>query len=120
MTSSQATILVAHGSRNALAQHEHERLVREVATASGLDTRGAYLEIAEPAISDAIDSAVADGVPSIVIVPCFLHPGNHVLVDIPSIVGDARDRHPNASIHLTDHLGASDQLVPLLVDLASI
>lgn len=117
-TERRATILVAHGSRNPNAQEAHEALVERVGKAGGLATSAAYLEMAEPSIPDAIEQAVAGGATEVVLVPCFLHPGNHVLVDLPAIVEEARGRHRDVRLSLAEHLGASEALVPLVLGLA--
>ncbi|MEZ5350276.1 MAG: CbiX/SirB N-terminal domain-containing protein [Microthrixaceae bacterium] len=118
MASPRVTVLVAHGSRNPRSQEAHAALVDEVAVQSGRTTVAAYLEMAEPGIPDAIDAAVASGAAEVVVVPCFLHPGNHVLVDIPAVVDEARERHAEVPITLTAHLGSSAALVPVLAELA--
>jgi sirohydrochlorin ferrochelatase len=113
-------LLVAHGSRNPAAAVEHERLCAAVQAASddGSATapvvRPAYLEITEPSIPAAIDAAVAEGATSVRLLPHFLSPGNHVLVDLPAIASDAAARHPHTSIELAEHLGADPGLVALL------
>ena len=114
------TLLVAHGSRNPRAIEAHESLCVAVAAraavagAGSFAVRAAYLEINEPSIGAAIDSAIEDGATSVRIVPHFLAPGNHVAVDIPAIVEQARRRHPAVSIELTEHSGADPALVDLL------
>jgi sirohydrochlorin ferrochelatase len=114
------TLLVAHGSRNPASAAAHEQLCRAVADASTagaghpVEVRPAYLELSEPSIPDAIDAAVADGAGSIRVLPHFLGPGNHVLVDIPGIVEAARARHPGVTIELAEHLGSDPALVDLL------
>lgn len=83
---------------------------------TGRDVRPAFLELAEPSIGSAIDSAITSGYVTVVISPHFLLPGNHTLRDIPALVDEARHRHPGASIELTDHLGADPALVDLVVE----
>ena len=79
----------------------------------------AYLEIAEPSIPDAIDRVVADGAGTVRLLPHFLGPGNHVQRDLPAIVAEARERHPEVAIELAPHLGADPRLVDLLADLVA-
>ena len=116
----EVTLLVAHGSRNPRAAEAHEQLCRAVARAASASTgdavqvEPAYLEITEPSIADAIDAAVARGARTVQVLPHFLGPGNHVLVDIPGIVDAARSRHPDVRIELSEHLGADPALVDLL------
>ncbi len=114
------TLLVAHGSRNPRAATAHEQLCAAVAAASAasagapVEVRPAYLELSAPSIPDAIDAAVADGATRIRVLPHFLGPGNHVSVDIPAIVDDARRRHRDVTVELAEHLGADPALVDLL------
>lgn len=73
-----------------------------------------YLEITDPDIPTAIDEAVATGVDRVVVLPYFLHPGNHTGRDIPEAVEAARIRHPDATIDLADFFGADPALVATL------
>jgi sirohydrochlorin ferrochelatase len=114
LLSRHVTLLVAHGSRNPAAASAHEALCVAVAERAGGDVRPAYLEISAPSISYAVDEAVASGATRVRVVPHFLGPGNHVLVDIPEIVEAARSRHPSVEIELVEHLGADPALVELL------
>ena len=70
--------------------------------------------MAEPGIGEAIDSAVAAGATEVSVLPCFLHPGNHVMKDIPAIVEEASVRHAGVEISTTGHLGAEPALVEVL------
>jgi hypothetical protein len=126
-------LLVAHGSRNPLAAVEHAQLCEKVqaqsneaqsneaqsAPQAGLEpqpiqVRPAYLELAEPSIADAIDTAVAQGALQIRLLPHFLNSGNHVMRDLPEAVAEAEKKHPGISIELAEHLGADAGLVSLL------
>lgn len=114
------TVLVAHGSRNPASADAHRQLCAAVAaacsTAAGVavEVVPAYLELSEPSIPDAIDTAVREGATTVRVLPHFLGPGNHVQVDIPEIVAAAIERHPELDIELAEHLGADPALVDLL------
>ncbi|MFN7968156.1 MAG: CbiX/SirB N-terminal domain-containing protein [Acidimicrobiales bacterium] len=108
------TLLVAHGSRNARATADHTALCNAVADESGRTVRPAFLEISEPSIGDAVDAAVRDGARVVIVVPLFVHAGNHVEVDIPGIVATARLRHPDVDIDLRAHLGATPDFVRMV------
>ena len=113
-------VLVAHGSRSPLAGEEHLRLCAAVQaeacrdSATPVEVRPAFLELAEPSIPVAIDAAVADGAVRIRLLPHFLNSGNHVLRDLPSAVAEANERHPGVEIELAERLGADPGLVELL------
>ncbi|MSX00064.1 MAG: hypothetical protein F2518_05595 [Actinobacteria bacterium] len=126
-------LLVAHGSRNPLAAVEHAQLCEKVQAESNeaqsiqaqalpqaglepqpIQVRPAYLELAEPSIADAIDTAVEQGAVHIRLLPHFLNSGNHVMRDLPEAVAEAERKHPGVSIELAEHLGADAGLVSLL------
>ena len=111
-----AVILIAHGSRNTATAGDHAALCARIADAAGRAVTPAYLELSEPSIPDAIDAAVGGGTTTVRLVPFFLHVGNHVLRDLPDIVGSARDRHPGVDIVLEEHIGADPRLVGLVAD----
>ena len=111
---SESVLLIAHGSRNPAAQADHERLCERVGVAAGVPVRPAYLELAEPGITAAIDAAVAGGAERVRLVPVFLHSGNHVARDIPEAVAAARAAHPGVTIELDEHVGADPALVDLI------
>ena len=110
-------ILIAHGSRRPESSADHAVLCAAVAEAAGTPVEPAYLEIAEPSIPDAVAAAVAGGATTVVLLPYFLHPGNHVLEDLPRIAGECRDAHPGTTVELRTHVGADPRLVGLLASL---
>ncbi len=112
-----AWILIAHGSRRPESAVDHAALCDAVAHASGTPVRPAYLELAEPSIPDAVAAAVHEGATSVVLLPYFLHPGNHVREDLPRIAQECRSAHPGTSVELRTHVGADPRLVGLLASL---
>jgi sirohydrochlorin cobaltochelatase len=111
---STAVVLIAHGSRNPATATAHRELCEQVAARAGTAVAPAYLELSQPSIPDAIDAAVAGGAHTVRLVPFFLHVGNHVLRDLPDIVAAARDRHPDVTVVLEEHVGADPALVDLV------
>lgn len=61
----------------------------------------------------AIDQCYQEGFRTILVLPFFLHSGNHLLMDIPGILGDARKKYPDLYIHQGRHLGADQSLADL-------
>ncbi len=110
-------VLAAHGSRAAEANEAHRDVAVRVAAAIGQTVFPAFLELAEPGIGQAIDDAIGQGATNVVVVPYFLHPGRHLRSDIPEIVAEAATRHPGRTIQMSEHLGASDEMVGIVVDL---
>lgn len=117
----ESWIVVAHGSRAPGTVEDHTdvcRALRERADGEVASVEPAFLEISEPSIPDAIDRAVADGAARVVLLPYFLHAGNHMRRDIPALVDEARLRHPDVEIELAEHLGLHDALLDVLLDRA--
>ena len=110
-------ILIAHGSRRPESSTEHAALCHAVAEAAGTAVEPAYLELASPSIPDAVASAVDVGATTVVLLPYFLHPGNHVREDLPRIAQECRDAHPGTTVELRTHVGADPRLVGLLASL---
>lgn len=115
----QAVLLVAHGSRVADSNAEIEALATRLAGVlePGLTVAHAFLELARPAIPEALDALARDGATRIVLVPYFLAAGRHVADDIPAIVAAARARHPGVTIEITGHFGAQERVLKLLADM---
>ncbi len=110
-------VLIAHGSRLAEAASAHRavcaRLQQEL---GGIDIEPGFLELTDPDIPAAIDSAVADGAERVVVLPYFLHPGNHTLRDIPAAVEAARNRHPQITIDQAAMFGADPAIIGALAE----
>ena len=111
-TSTATVVLIAHGSRVAEANETHRSLAADLASRSGRTVIAAYLELADPDIPTALDAAAEAG--HVVVLPYFLLPGAHTKVDIPALVADARERHPDTRFDQLDHLGADPAIVDLL------
>ncbi|NLJ92282.1 MAG: cobalamin biosynthesis protein CbiX [Aeromonadales bacterium] len=102
-------ILVAHGSRRAVANEEIAQFAEQVA--AGLNERfgvidHAFWELAEPSLAQAIDQQVAAGANTVKIFPYFLAQGSHVTNDLPSVVTQKQAQYPEVTITLLPHLGA--------------
>jgi sirohydrochlorin ferrochelatase len=113
-----AVILVAHGSRAEGTREAHLDLASELARELDAPVVAAFLELSDPDIPSAIDAAVAAGADRLVLVPYFLHHGNHTRRDIPVIMADARGRHPGVEIAMTPPLGPDPRLVTITADRA--
>jgi sirohydrochlorin ferrochelatase len=116
----RALILIAHGSRRADSNDE----VRALAAALEAQLADryqqvlpAFLELAEPSIPGAIDAVIAAGAREVVVLPYFLAAGNHVVNDVPALVAERQQAHPEVTLRLLPHLGASPQLPALLAAL---
>jgi sirohydrochlorin ferrochelatase len=113
----RAVLIVDHGSRLpeanelllAAAARVRERLPDRL-------VRTAHLDLAEPAIPDAIDALVEEGAGEIVVAPWFLSPGAHTARDLPRLAAEAARRHPAVRIVCAPPLGLDERLVDLLLE----
>ena len=78
--------------------------------------RVAYLQFLEPDLRFAIKLSVEEGAKKIIVHPYFLSSGVHVSKNIPDIVKDAGKRYPDVEFVCTEHLGAHDKLVEVVLE----
>ena len=76
----------------------------------------AYLQFAEPGISDAIKECVESGAKRIIIHPYFLSSGMHVTKDIPEIIKEAEEMYPDREFIYTEPLGIHEKLVHVVME----
>jgi sirohydrochlorin ferrochelatase len=114
-----ALLVMVHGSPRPDANEDMFRVVDDLRERP--DARDAFpvvevgfMECNEPTIPDAIDRCVAQGVARVVAVPYFLHTGTHVCDDLPTLLEDARRRHPGVEFLLGDYIGLSERVTELL------
>ncbi|MGZ4032653.1 MAG: sirohydrochlorin chelatase [Tumebacillaceae bacterium] len=109
-------LLVAHGSPVPAANRDLLELVPRVRERSGYAiVEPAFLEGAVPSISDGIDSCVSKGATTVVVIPYFLLLGQHVATDIPALIGQAAERHPQVQFRLGRHLADHDGLAEIVL-----
>lgn len=114
--SSEAILLIGHGSREQDASRAMERVAREVATRAGCIVETAYLQMVTPTVPDGIATCAALGAKHITVMPYFLHAGRHVLYDLPALLDEASARTPGIRISVAHPLGFSDALADLVLE----
>jgi sirohydrochlorin cobaltochelatase len=73
------------------------------------------MELCQPGLPETIAACVADGAREVVVVPYFLHHGNHLRDDIPALLRAALAAHPGLVIRCGGPLGYDDAMVDLLL-----
>lgn len=111
-----AILLVGHGSRQEDASRAMERVAVEVAARGDSIVEAAYLQMVAPTVLDGVDACVARGARRVTVMPYFLHSGRHVIYDLPALLDQAAERHPNIELALTQPLGFSDALADLVLE----
>ena len=109
-----ALLVMVHGSPRPVANGDMFRVVEEVKARNVFDhVAVGFMECNEPTIPDAVDACAASGAERIVAVPYFLHTGTHVADDLPTLLEEARERHPHVQFQMGRYIGTS----PLLTDI---
>jgi sirohydrochlorin cobaltochelatase len=78
--------------------------------------RLAYLELMRPALAETLDELVRQGATSIRVVPAFLGTGGHVTRDLPRLVQQARERHPQLRIAIDPPIGEQARVIEAIAD----
>lgn len=113
-----AIVLLGHGSREPASNLEFEALVARVqAHHLEFDVRHAYVELATPALPDALTALAADH-DRVVVVPCFLFAAGHAKNDIPLALATARPKFPQVSFEAARVLGVHPALAELAFERA--
>lgn len=110
-----AVILLGHGSRAAGAGDDMEKVaacLRERKAARVIEV--AYMELQDPPFATAMARCAASGAKRIVVIPYFLHMGNHIRRDIPEILAKESAGYPNISVVMGPNLGFDEILVDLV------
>jgi len=110
-----AVLLVGHGSRREKSNEQVREVAADLESHLGIPVDAAYLELAEPAIPDAIET-LAPTCRRLTVVPLSLFGASHVKSDIPLAVQTARARFDGVTIRYGSHLGVHPSLVDLLDD----
>ncbi len=101
---------MGHGSRDASATAAFEALVRSFASGRSERVRHAYVELAQPLLDAALQSAAQES-KLIILSPLFLFTAPHVKNDLPVALARARIRHPAVTFRVTLPLGVHPAMI---------
>ena len=111
----------AHGARDpAWAQpfEATERALRARAQAQGADVALAFLEFMSPTLLEAGAQLAAQGCTQVIVVPLFLGAGGHVRKDLPRLMAEMAEQHPQVQWRLSAAVGETDILIQALSEAA--
>ena len=110
--SSHGIVLFAHGSRD---PHWHTPIERIATLIRELDpkaqVRCAYLELATPDLSSAVDEMAQQGLRSLLVLPIFLGMGKHLRQDLPELMQTLRRKHPQIVLQLAASVGENQEVL---------
>lgn len=116
----QGCLFVVHGSRYEPAVEQVRRMtgrLREVLSPVPVAT--GYLDVEQPDVLTAASNLYDEGIRRLCVVPVLLSSGRHTREDVPRVIGLFQHRHPDCTVVLTDHLGETTFLTPILQDLVT-
>ena len=115
----QAIILFGHGSRDPL-WHLPIQAVAERLRQRGTDSTitCAYLELTEPSLPTCAAQLALQGITHIKVVPMFLGVGRHAREDLPVIMAELKQSHPQVTYTVQAAVGENPAVLDLLADVA--
>jgi sirohydrochlorin ferrochelatase len=113
----EGLLLVGHGSRSPASEVEMRALTALVTEAlPDVAVDVGFLEMTDPPAGLVLDDMVARGCRRIVVLPLMLLAAGHGKNDVPAVVLEARQRHPEIELLFASPLGVARELVGLLGD----
>lgn len=114
-----AIILFGHGSRDALWHLPIQAVAERIRATSPLTTvTCAYLELTEPSLANASAALIKDGVANITILPMFLGVGRHAREDLPALIAEVKQNHPEVVFQAQPAIGENSAVLDLLAKIA--
>jgi len=116
---SDGIVLFAHGSRDPLWRQPMDAVARRISDiAPQVRVACAFLELTTPDLASAVEDLVAQGVRRVTVVPMFLGVGRHAREDLPVLMAQLRERHPDVEYQLQPAVGEDSRLTDLLARMA--
>ncbi|NKE35236.1 ferredoxin [Natronococcus sp. JC468] len=112
----EAVLLIGHGSRREKSNQQVRELAAELESRLGIPVDVAFLELAAPAIDEAL-AELATLTSRVTVVHCSLFAASHVKNDVPLAIERARATH-DLEIDNGAHLGIHPAILDLLDDRA--
>ena len=113
----EALLVMVHGSPRPVANEDMYAVVDVIRE------RGVYpivevgfMECNEPTIPAAIETCIVQGAQRIIAVPYFLHTGNHVADDLPTLLEEAQARHEDVELLMGDYIGHDTLIADVIRD----
>ncbi len=107
---------MGHGSRSATANEAMERVAADIRRRSGLPVYTGFMEFSAPRIEDVITQCARQKIERLMMIPYFLHTGQHVLFDLPEKVSAAERLYPDMKLILGPPIGYHPAMADILLE----
>jgi sirohydrochlorin cobaltochelatase len=115
----KAVLLFGHGSKDPAWRRPMDDVAQRIRQqAPGVPVACAFLELQAPDFQQAVDELVASGARVVQVLPMFLGVGKHAREDLPRLVVDARQRHPELSLAVLPSVGEHPEVLDHLARIA--
>jgi sirohydrochlorin cobaltochelatase len=112
-------IVFAHGSRDPLWRGPVEAVAEAIRRKDPrVQVACAYLELSTPELPEAVAAAVAQGATEVRVLPLFFGMGKHAREDLPRLMAELTENHPQVRFQLLPAAGEQQRLTQLLAELA--
>lgn len=113
-------VFFAHGSRDPLWRQPIEAVAR---TLSQQHPQAAcicaYLELNTPDLATACQQLIDQGCTHLTVLPMFLGTGRHARQDLPQLLEQLRQQHPEVQFEIATAVGEDPRVIELLAALAA-
>ena len=115
--SDQAIILFAHGARDAEWAAPFGIIQRQLQAARP-DTQVelAFQDFMTPSLEAAVAQSAARGARRVVLVPLFMAQGGHLKQDLPLLLREIGERHPQLELRLMPAIGDAPEILRAITD----
>ncbi|MRD73708.1 cobalamin biosynthesis protein CbiX [Rhodocyclus tenuis] len=105
-------ILFAHGARDPQWDAPLHRIAAAIRERSpGQQVTMAFLGLRAPTLDTCVETLVADGHRSLLIVPIFVANSGHLIREMPPLIDALQTRFPQVQIALADAVGEAEPVV---------
>lgn len=105
-------LLFAHGARDPRWALPFEDIARRVRAADpGVAVSLAYLEFMSPGLVEAGTALVGQGCEQVEVLPLFLGAGGHVRKDVPNLMAQLQQAHPEVTWSLRPTIGEEESVI---------
>jgi sirohydrochlorin cobaltochelatase len=113
-------VMLAHGARDARWSAPFEAVAEQVrAQRPGVPVRLAFLEFMQPDLVAAGTALAEAGCTQVVVLPLFLGAGGHVRKDVPALLAQLHQLHPQVQFTLQPAVGEAPELVAAMAAIAA-
>lgn len=108
----RALILFAHGARDPRWSEPFQRLQKILQTQlPDVSVSLAFLELMSPRLPELVQELEDDGCTEATVVPVFFGQGGHVLRDLPVMIDELRQKHPEMTLKIAGAVGEDESVL---------